>query len=58
MVLVWEARGTPQAVQQLNDVINTHQDDIESTTKGPLRSKVKCGAPDNVLVEEEQKVYT
>ncbi len=56
VVVWWEGRGTQEVVQRLADVIATHLDDIESTTKGPVRSKstVSLG---NVLVEEEQKVH-
>ena len=57
-VLVWwEGRGTQDAVRRLTDVIATHHEDIESTTKGPVRSK-STGNLGNVLVEEEQKVCT
>ncbi len=55
VTVLWEARGTPDTVQQLNNVIATHQTDIETTTKGPIRSK-STGCPGNIVVEEEQKV--
>ncbi len=56
VVVWWEGRGTQEVVQRLADVIATHLDDIESTTKGPVRSK-STGSLGNVLVEEEQKVH-
>ena len=57
VVVWWEGRGTQDIVQRLADVIATHLDDIESTTKGPVRSKsTGTGSLDNILVEEEQKV--
>ncbi len=56
VVVWWEGRGTQDVVQRLTDVIATHLDDIESTTKGPVRSK-STGSFDNILVEEEQKVH-
>ena len=55
VVVWWEGRGTQEVVEILADVIATHLDDIESTTKGPVRSK-STGSLGNVLVEEEQKV--
>ncbi len=51
----WEGRGTPNAIQQLNNIIATHQNDIETTTKGPIRSK-STKTPGNIVIEEEQKV--
>ena len=56
VVVWWEGRGTQDVVQRLADVIATHLNDIESTTKGPVRSK-STGSLDNILVEEEQKVH-
>ena len=55
VLLVWEGRGGVEAIQRLSDVINMHQEDIETTTKGPIRSR-SDGNLGNVLVEDEQKV--